>query len=775
MKRSIFFLLLTFMMAWNQAQVPVGVFRDHLPYHSFYSLAVAEDVVYAAGENSLMYVYRNQADAYEPTYYKWSKVDGLSDVLLTKVAYDKASGYMVIAYDNGNLDFVKGEALTNIPDIKNKQIIGSKQVADIYFDENYCCLVYPFGVVRVNLKKLLIKDTWYTNRVTDLQSRGLTMTNNRYYLATSKGVYSIDKDNLALADFAAWQREEELPVEDFNLIVNFKDVVYVNRHSYQINPDYSTAVADSIFALIGGNWQYMPEIPTIETHSLRVSDNELLYTTWQYYGLFDGLQTQIEDGFSHGLLQFLTDADLDGDWIWLTDKYNGLWACSRKSPKSVLLADDGPYSCTSYALSCENGTLASAPGAYNGWAPAYEAPSCSFFKNEKWSYLNSEFYSFSDNSHDMVNVAVDPQNPDICYVASWGDGLYKCKDGAVIEHYTAENSTLTVDAQGYTLVSGLCFDQYHNLWVTNTNSPTTINVLKNDGSWTAMPRLSTTLGDVAHRILVDSRGYKWICFPRSSIHSLYVFDNHNTIDDFSDDNLTVVDMNAAATVESSSVRCMAEDKDGRMWFGTDKGIKVLYTPAKVFAGTSLPQNVLLQQGGYTSVLLEFEVVTAIAVDGANRKWIGTEKAGVFLMDENGTTELLHLTAENSSLLSNVIHDIAVNGLTGEVFFATDRGICSYRGTASEGREDYSEVTVFPNPVRSGYTGVITVNGLMEKSFCKVVDAAGNLLWQGYANGGELVWNGMDMRGNRPATGVYYVFCSDKTGKEKKVAKLLFIN
>ena len=234
-------------------------------------------------------------------------------------------------------------------------------------------------------------------------------------------------------------------------------------------------------------------------------------------------------------------------------------------------------------------------------------------------------------------------------------------------------------------------------------------------------------------------------------------------------------MNAAAEVESSTVKCITEDKDGRMWIGTNKGVKVIYDPARVFDGTSLPRNIILEQGGYAAVLLEFEEVSCIAVDGANRKWMGTTKAGVFLISANGTEELMHLTAENSVLLSDVIYDIAIDGTSGEVFFSTDRGICSYRGTATEGSEEYTDVKVFPNPVHSGYTGVIAVSGLMENSFCKIVDAAGNLIWQGYANGGELVWDGKDFRGRRPATGVYFVFSSSKSGKEKNVAKFLFVN
>jgi ligand-binding sensor domain-containing protein len=420
--------------------------------------------------------------------------------------------------------------------------------------------------------------------------------------------------------------------------------------------------------------------------------------------------------------------------------------------------------------------LASTAGGFNIWAPAYFEPACSFFQNGQWNYLSTEFQT-PTYAHDLVKVVVNPDKTEECFVSSWGNGLYKCVNGKVVTHYNQSNSPLRgMTNEEVARVSGLCYDAYGNLWVTNSGTVNTLHVLKTDGKWVTINSLRGDINTIAQHVYVDSRGYKWITFPRSSSQSLYVYDDNKTIENQTDDRLRVVNMNAAAEVESSVVKCITEDKNGRMWIGTNKGVKVIYNPSQVFDGGSLPRNIILEQGGYAAVLLEFEEVSCIAVDGANRKWMGTTKAGVFLISENGTEELMHLTAENSVLLSNVIYDIAIDGTTGEVFFSTDKGICSYRGTATEGEEEwYIDVKVFPNPVHSGYTGVIAVSGLMENSFCKIVDAAGNLIWQGYANGGELVWDGKDFRGRRPATGVYFVFSSSKSGKEKNVAKILFVN
>ena len=272
--------------------------------------------------------------------------------------------------------------------------------------------------------------------------------------------------------------------------------------------------------------------------------------------------------------------------------------------------------------------------------------------------------------------------------------------------------------------------------------------------------------------MVDSRNYKWIVLPRDN--KLLVYDDNKTISNPNDDRIASVNLNAMANIETSSVNCVVEDKDGEIWIGCNLGIKVIYNPSTAFKSTLYAQNVLIKQINYVQNLFEFEEVTCIAVDDANRKWVGTAKSGVFLISENGDTQLLHFTEDNSPLFSNKIHNITINRETGEVFIATANGLISYMGTATAGREDYSEVTVFPNPVRETYHGVITVRGLMDKSFCKIADAAGNLVWQGYANGGELSWDGKDFYGKRPSTGVYFVFSSDTTGKMKNVAKILFI-
>jgi hypothetical protein len=57
------------------------------------------------------------------------------------------------------------------------------------------------------------------------------------------------------------------------------------------------------------------------------------------------------------------------------------------------------------------------------------------------------------------------------------------------------------------------------------------------------------------------------------------------------------------------------------------------------------------------------------------------------------------------LPSNVINDIDINSLTGEVFIATAKGMISFKGIATKA-EDLTNVYVYPNPVRPQYDGTV---------------------------------------------------------------------
>jgi len=362
-------------------------------------------------------------------------------------------------------------------------------------------------------------------------------------------------------------------------------------------------------------------------------------------------------------------------------------------------------------------------------------------------------------------------------MASWVGGLYKInKTTNEINYYDNSNSPLAATNldDGRVLLSGLAIDKQNYLWMAQSGSTHQIKV-KNLNTiaeeWHSVVLPSSV--NFTEHLIIDSRNYRWVTAPRQN--HLYVLRG-------APNNVEVkrVDITTQALVNANRINCIAEDREGRIWIGADQGVKVIYDAGSVFSRTVYAKNILIKQDissneeGYWQYLLESEYITCIAVDAADRKWIGTQSAGVFLVSPAGTQELFHFTTDNSPLFSNQINDIKINHESGEVFIATAEGLLSYKGTATIGKPDFKEVLVYPNPVRENYFGPVAVRGLMEDAFCKITDAAGNLIWQGIAYGGQLIWNGKDFYGNRPATGVYFVMASSKSGKEKKVAKFLFV-
>jgi hypothetical protein len=266
-----------------------------------------------------------------------------------------------------------------------------------------------------------------------------------------------------------------------------------------------------------------------------------------------------------------------------------------------------------------------------------------------------------------------------------------------------------------------------------------------------------------------------IVLPRG--YGLFILDDKNTPDIFTDDRykkmLVKNDINAIV----SFVYSIAEDNDGNIWVGTDQGPLVYYNPEKVFETDLKASRIMIPRNdgsGFADPLLETEMITSIAVDGANRKWLGTYNSGAHLLSPDGTIQLRNYNEQNSPVLSNSILSLAVDNKTGDVWFGTSKGIQSVRGDATAGGENFSKVYAFPNPVREDFAGNVTITGLMRDTQIRITDISGNLVYETISDGGQATWDMKTYNGKRVATGVYLVFCSNSDGSQSTVTKILVI-
>ncbi|MCL2290128.1 MAG: hypothetical protein FWC34_05400 [Bacteroidetes bacterium] len=767
MRKKIFLILIqcSFISLWAQ-DLPIGQFKAYLPYNKFHSVAQDDENIYAATDQSILVV-----DKRDGSLEKWSNLNGLSDFGVQTLHADQ-KGRLIIAYKNANIDVIKDYKVHNIRDILNKQLTGSKVINSVSTFKDRAYFSCDFGVVILDLKTLLIKDSWFTIRQNEpYRAHFLTLHDQRYYLATDKGVFSLPETALNAADFSMWTQESQLSKAPYKLLCSYKNKLFAVRDG--------GSKEDSVFVYENSQWRYDNLLRTGHIRNIGVKDDKMLVCSWDHVKIFTGDEyaqyewepvppNEWQDG-----QEVILDEKMN---IWVADNSSGLVHINTETGKPKIITAGGPATGDADGLFFSNGVLAVVPGARTpGLYPSFAAPAISTMKSDHW-WSHIDFSGFK-RANAFNSVVINPLDTNEIYMASWVGGLFKInKATRKIFCYNRDNSILTVPQERLTakdtslFISGLAIDKDNYLWMAQSEVVGQIKVkdLKaEEEKWYSFSLPISGEHNMVEHILIDSRNYRWATIPR--LNRLFVL--RGPLDNME---RREVDVKSQAETPGNRLTCIAEDRAGRIWIGANQGVKVIYDAANAFNRDVYAKNILLEQNGYVQILLENEYITCITVDAADRKWIGTRGVGVFLISPAGTEQLFHFTTENSPLFSNEINDIKINPENGEVFIATGGGLISYMGTATAGKENYKEVLVYPNPVREDYFGPIAVRGLMEDSFCKITDAAGNLVWQGYAYGGQLIWNGKDFRGKRPATGVYFVMASSQTGKERRVAKFLFV-
>jgi hypothetical protein len=747
----------------QQSAPPIGMWREHLPYQGTIDVTASSNKIYAATEYALFSV-----DLKTNEVTRLSKVSGLSETGVSAIKFDELSNKLFIAYSNSNIDIIDNTGIHNVPELKRKVITGDKNIYDIYTNERLSYLSTGLGVIVVDAEKYEIRDSWIIGENGGpVKTNMFTMSNGYYYAATEEGLKTTSATSGNPANFSSWINlagTNGLSASAAKAVVNYNNTIVVLQN-------------DTLF--IKNSQEFQPFFANgWPVASVNATGNKLILSQRKPTGeasviILDANGNIITELKQDNVIAMPENAIAVMDEYWVADLYGGLSRWTNGSVTEVYKLNS-PDNIALGQLAVANNNFYAAAGAVNdSWNYQYNPNGIYQLNNGYWTSYNKYHNPSLDTILDIIVVAPDLRDGTI-WAGSFGGGLVHLGTDNTVKIFKQDSPLENIPGDpGSYRVSGLAFDQEHNLWISNFGASHPLHVLKNDGSWQSYTiPLNLNLNAVG-RIVIDEAYQKWIQSPLGN--GLLVFNDNGTIDNNSDDKWKLYSVGTGSgNLPSNDVTALAKDKNGFMWIGTTNGIGVFQCPSETFTSGCDAIWPVIREGNFANYLFKGEVVKSIAVDGADRKWVATS-SGAWLVNSEGDKVLLHFTEENSPLLSNNVLEIALDGKTGEVYFATDKGICSYRSDATEASADQGNVLVFPNPVPPGYNGPIAIKGLPENSTAKITELNGRLVYQVRSLGGQAIWNGRDYKGRKVASGIYIVIASDEQQQQKAVTKIVFIS
>lgn len=742
----------------------IGSWTDHLSYEEGRSVAFDGEKVYCGTKNGLFSFNLN-----DNSIQRYSTINMLSDIGIEKVAYNDFNGTLCIFYTNGNMDFYKNGKTTNVAFLKNNNVFADKILNKVYFRAEYAYLSYNFGIVKVNTDKKEITETYQLEYLgSKLQIKSTAIHKDSIYAATNSGLFKANiNDNLL--DFYSWEKTTKLNLQ------SIEDVFSFNNKLYVVGSD----TAPTIQVENNSSWSRANELrQNIPVKHIIVRENELLIAYSNAIVKYNN-QLEVMHEFNYNFI-LLTEFVEPFDKHFFVSSYYVLDEFKNKLHIKNI-RPNGPLKDRAYSMESLNGSTWVASGSpSSSYSNTFQYPEVFHFDGQSWRTYNPQTNVSFEGKFDILDISINPSDNKNIFISSWGRGIIEMKENQADITYNHLNSSLVsrVEDDTWVGVGGSEFDKEGNLWITNSYNTQCLSVKKIDGSWQSyeFPGLivnTTAVGDV----IVSDIQHKWIELPKDN--SILIFDDNGTLDDKKDDRkLKLSSAKNSGNIEGIRGLNMALDLNGDMWIGSDNGIAVFYNADNIFDNYSIgAQKILIDEGENVEVLLDKVSIKDIKIDGDNRKWIATEGSGVFLLSPDGTKEIHHFTTNNSPIYSNNISSISVDNKTGEVFIGTVLGIISYRSDATEGQESFSNVNIFPNPVRSSYTGPISINGLMPNSTVKITDISGNLINEIRSTGGQVIWNGNNFKGERASSGVYLLFYSanqESNDLKSEVGKILFV-
>jgi hypothetical protein len=751
------FLLVSIHQCFAQNTLANGQWQSLFPYNEAVAIAEGDNKVFF-GQYGVVAYDLNTGDK---TYY--TTVNGLSSSNIKLLSYNKNNSSLVVCYNNSNIDILHQGVVTNIPDLMLANVSGSKGINNLCMWQNKCILATDQGILYIDLDKQEI-ETSFPLVQNGVQAKVLDVValNDSIYAASTFGLWRVSATERFPQEINNWTKLDNK---------QYTKIGVANNTLY-------TAIGAKLY-----DWSSSNTLP-IFTGRFDVSDllwhNNKIVTVCNSVsqgGAIYLLQTNgsATDSFLANGAYKIVKPNASSNY-YVADRGTGCFALNEQG-QTFNVYVNGPAGTLAYRLRYANNTVYAPAGAADfALNFLYIRLGINYFQNNEWkSYSKQSGYQALDSSLDILDVAYDARNK-VLYAPSYANGgLIEIDDANNIKVYkqgSGLDKTVSGGDNNFN-IAHVAIDNKNVVWLSAAYCNT--NLIAKDGDkWYKFSLPNNGASNVIGEIAVDQTNQKWIVLPRGQ--GLCVFNDNGTLDNKSDDKSRIYSSGEGnGNLASSDVFTAVVDKDNKIWVGTANGVSIINCAESATTASCDAENKIVKYDIKTDKLFIGESVRTIAVDGGNRKWIGTDN-GLWLISADAEEIIHQFNTKNSPLPSNEIVSLCVDDNLGTVYIGTRAGIVSFRSDATKGEVDDSErPIVFPNPVNSTYNDNITISKLIDDGEVSIVDAAGQLVYKAQANGGTLSWNGKTYTGEKPQSGIYFLLVVSKDGVLRQKGSFTFIH
>lgn len=745
----------------------IGEWNTYTSYSTINALTAGQENIIAASAGGIILQTDEGLNTFDVN-------DGLYQIGAVSLLYDKGRDLIVLGYSDGTLDVtsIDLQKIQRLNDISRTDQFESKSVnaLSVYGDILY--VGTDFGIVEYDINTLLVNNTFYKFGTFDygIKVTDFYIRQDSIYVSTEQGVTSayLQDELNNVTSWITYNEEDGLSTSLTEKIVPFSDSIYVINNQ-------------DLMVLNGSSWRNSKYDTNIDIIDISVSPDmgDFGILTEESVTHIDQEGTEVVYDVSS--LNGINSVSVNQHAIYVGSELAGVHTIDKITSDVDQILPEGPqFNFLNKLMISDSLLVGTNTSEFPGFDPFNPYRGYSILNGNRWKNYNRLFQNELEFVETIYSLG---QTSNDIFLGSWGDGVVqqsKANEELAVYNNTNSNLRGINSNEDFVVISGLDNDSYDNLWAVSYLSEKPLNVFKSDNQeWITFDNLSGS--DNYYNLFIDSNDQKWISLitDANTGLGLLIVDTKDVEDPNDDEFIKLTENPDRGNLPHPKVNAIVEDRNGEVWIGTERGLARFIFPEFMINGTGNERQAQWLINEDTTAASRFLLrdlnVTALAVNSANQKWVGSRTQGLWLLNSEGSRILKRFTAENSSLISNNINDIEVNEKTGEVFISTEQGLVSYQDVPKLAENKMNTLKVYPNPFKYADHSQILIEGLNEETIIKILGVDGFVVNSLETRGGRVSWNGRDYNGNKLGSGVYFVVANSTDGDEKGIGKVVIVN